>query len=306
MKKLLLAIIVVTGLAIPVHAYITQRRLLNDAIVQTRWLSFPVTWRLVPTQGARITGTRTQAQVAQTSFNTWEAITTATIDFTRGADTEATTTFGFDEVNVLKTNLTTQAYANSGAGGALAITLISAASLTGQILDADIIFDPDFSFSTNSGTIGATDYDFEGILTHEIGHLLGLDHSAILSATMYPRLGLGNISARVLAPDDIAGVSSIYPSSSYLTRGSLSGTVRLTSNATVYGAVVVAVNSSGQPAGHGVTDNRGNYVINGLPAGTYQVFAEPMDSPYNFSDQGVLETIYRSSAISTGFTTRFR
>jgi hypothetical protein len=304
MKRLLLAVMLV-GLAIPVHGYITARRLVDDAIVQNRWASFPVTWRLHPTQGARITGSRTQAVVAQASFDAWEGVSTAAVDFTRGADTATDTSYGNDGINMVKTNMTSQAYANAGGTGALAITVTTTAALTGQILDADIIFDPDEDFSTST-TTPASVHDFEAVLTHEVGHLLGLDHSAILSATMFPRLSEGSSAARVLSADDIAGISSIYPNSTYLARGSISGTVRLTSNTSVYGAVVVAVNSNGQPAAHGVTDTRGNYVIQGLPAGTYQVFAEPMDSPFMFDDQGVLEDIYGSNAISTGFTTRFR
>jgi predicted Zn-dependent protease len=304
MKRLLLAVMLM-GLAIPVYGYITARRLIGDAIVQNRWASFPVAWRLHPTQGARITGSRTQAVVAEASFDAWEGVSTAVVDFTRGADTDVSTSYGNDGINMVKTNLTSQQYANAGGTGALAITVTTTAALTGQILDADIIFDPDANFSTSTTTPAGV-HDFEAVLTHEVGHLLGLDHSAILSATMFPRLSEGSAAARVLSADDIAGISSIYPNSTYLARGSISGTVRLTSNASVYGAVVVAVNSSGQPAAHGVTDMRGNYVIQGLPAGTYQVFAEPMDSPFMFTDQGVLEDIYGSNAISTGFTTRFR
>jgi hypothetical protein len=66
------------------------------------------------------------------------------------------------------------------------------------------------------------------------------------------------------------------------------------------------VNSDGQPVAHGVSDTKGNYVINGLDPGTYTIYAEPMDSPYFSSDQSVLDKIYPGSTISTLFTTRFR
>jgi predicted Zn-dependent protease len=309
MKKLLLAVIVV-GLAIPVHGYITTRRLVGDVIVQNKWASSNITWQLNPGQGSKVTGSRTLSQVAQTSFDAWEAVSIAAVNFTRGADTAATAGHTFDDgINMVKTNLTAGEYAAAGGTGALAITVLSSALYTGQILDADIIFDPGRDFSTDS-TTPADKYDLEAVLTHEVGHLLGLDHSAILSSTMFPRISVGSSLARALSADDLAGVASIYPSSTYLARGSISGTVRLTSNATVYGAVVVAVNSSGQPIAHTVTDTRGNYVINGLAAGSYQVYAEPMDTVggmrFIFQDQDTLNMLFPGNAISTGFTTRFR
>jgi hypothetical protein len=303
MRKILLAIIAVC-LAVPVHGYIAQKTLVNDAITQVKWSSMPITWKLNATQGTRVTGARTFATVVQNSFDTWEALknSTANIDFTLGGNTTAS--YGYDQVNIVKTNLTQTDWDNSGAGSALAVTLVSTATLTGEILDADIIFNPAENFSLDA-TTPSDKYDFESVLTHEVGHFLGLDHSAILSATMFPRVGTGVSLPRVLSVDDVAGVSSIYPTASYLSKGSITGTVRL-SNTAVYGAIVVAVNASGQPVAHGVSDPQGNYTIAGLDAGTYTVYAEPMDSPYQFADQAVLSTLFPNSTASTTFSTRFR
>jgi hypothetical protein len=304
MKKCVL-ILLIACMALPSSAYITQKKLLGNAVLQIKWQTFPITWALVPTQGSLITGSRTLSTVADASFAAWDAITTATIGFTRGANVAASTPFGYDNVNIVKTNLTPLEYQNSGAGDALAITSTTSAAFTGDILDSDIIFNPAATFSTDSLTPG-TQFDFESVLTHEVGHLLGLDHSAILSATMFPRVSQGVNAPRALSSDDIAGVSSLYPTASYLTRGSISGTVRLTSNASVYGAIVVAVDANGQPAAHGVTDASGNYTIYGLNEGNYTIYAEPMDSPFSFNDQGVLGEIFPGSTVATGFTTRFR
>jgi hypothetical protein len=304
MKKLLLVLLTL-GLAIPTQGYITSRRLVSGQVVQNRWPATTsaarVTLSLNPVMGARVTGTRTLLQVAQSSVDAWD-VSATNVEFAQGVDTLGTVSFGLDGVNMIKTNLTTTEYANSGAGDALAITYTTTAMASGEIFDADIIFNPGIDFSLSS-TVPAGQYDFESVLTHELGHLLGLDHSAMLNATMFPRIGAGVSTARVISDDDKAGLRAIYPS---VTMGSISGTVRLTSNATVYGAIVVALTSTGQVVAHGVSDTRGNFVINGLEPGTYRLYAEPMDSPYAFDDQNVLEDIYGSNAISTGFTTRFR
>lgn len=60
----------------------------------------------------------------------------------------------------------------------------------GQILDADIYFNPNdslVSFSTPSAlAANPKSYDLESILTHELGHALGFSHSAVWSAMMFP------------------------------------------------------------------------------------------------------------------------
>ncbi len=53
-------------------------------------------------------------------------------------------------------------------------------------------------------------YDLEGIATHELGHALGLNHSADGTATMYAFPQSGGLPARSIEADDIAGVQSIY------------------------------------------------------------------------------------------------
>src|SRR5882672_6292654 len=60
----------------------------------------------------------------------------------------------------------------------------------GQILDADIYFNPSDSrtaFATPQALAAApTAYDFESVLTYELGHFLGSSHSAAWGAIMFP------------------------------------------------------------------------------------------------------------------------
>ena len=141
--------------------------------------------------------------------------------------------------------------------------------------------------------------------THEIGHLLGLDHSTLVSATMFPTIAKGFNYPRALSSDDIAGISTIYPSASFATKGKISGTVRTTAGAAVYGAIVVAVNSTGTPVAGTITNPSGTYTIEGLDAGAYTVYAEPMDGPFTISNVQTLSRIYLGSTTTSNFTTRY-
>ncbi len=93
-------------------------------------------------------------------------------------------------------------------------------SETGTIAEADISINPrpkseegaDMQFSTD-GTPGT--YDLEATFTHEVGHLLGLDHSSVLASTMQSRqgfngtFGLPALTERTLSEDDRQRVRSL-------------------------------------------------------------------------------------------------
>ncbi|KAH6806754.1 hypothetical protein C2S51_031585 [Perilla frutescens var. frutescens] len=54
----------------------------------------------------------------------------------------------------------------------------------------------------------ANAFDLETLALHEIGHLLGLDHSSVQEAIMYPRFSPAEI--KNLHPDDIQGIRVLY------------------------------------------------------------------------------------------------
>jgi hypothetical protein len=94
-------------------------------------------------------------------------------------------------------------------GSALALTTVSYDANTGQIFDADVEVNGTGGNITNGRpTDGA---DLPSIITHEIGHFLGLDHSPKPSATMFITYQAGSGNLRALDPDDVAGICTIYP-----------------------------------------------------------------------------------------------
>jgi hypothetical protein len=55
------------------------------------------------------------------------------------------------------------------------------------------------------------EWNLEAVMVHEQGHQIGLDHSSIASATMYPTVVSCDSGNAVLAPDDLAGRDVLYP-----------------------------------------------------------------------------------------------
>jgi hypothetical protein len=138
------------------------------------------------------------------------------------------------------------------------------------------------SFFSTDGTTGS--YDLESTLTHEIGHLLGLEHSGVVGATMQPRQGtngtynLPNFTTRSLSTDDVAGVRAIYGPHGGL--GSIAGTVTYSSGAPAFGAHVFAEDAvTGRVVAGNVALSNGGYRIDSLPPGQYKVVAEFLDEP---------------------------
>jgi MYXO-CTERM domain-containing protein len=93
--------------------------------------------------------------------------------------------------------------------GQVALTTVTYDALTGHILDADI----ELNAQENIFTVGDSRVvaDLRSTLTHEIGHLLGLDHSEQPEATMWNDTRRGSVTLRTLANDDIAAMCTAYP-----------------------------------------------------------------------------------------------
>lgn len=121
---------------------------------------------------------------------------------------------------------------------AIAVTLVTYSSVTGELFDADILINErDFRYSTlPSGTT----VDLESVVLHESGHLVGLDHTCgssgevqpscydpvlqqdpqryqrIFGAVMFPMRGVGDAPLRALTDDDAQGLATLYPAPSPL------------------------------------------------------------------------------------------
>lgn len=156
---------------------------------------------------------------------------------------------------------------------------------TGGIIEADIVLNPYQQFSTD-GTSGT--YDLEATFVHEIGHLLGLEHSSSVGATMQPRQGKNGIyslpafTPRSLAEDDRAGARAIYgvrPETAKA-RGSVAGIITTHTGAPVFGANVWAEEiATGRISATSITLLNGSYRLENLLPGRYRLMVEALDGP---------------------------
>ena len=77
------------------------------------------------------------------------------------------------------------------------------------IEDADLLFNGVVFVWVDGQPEASNETDFQSVATHEQGHWLGLGHSAVESATMYPTYD-NALATRTLDADDEMGVCAIY------------------------------------------------------------------------------------------------
>lgn len=98
-----------------------------------------------------------------------------------------------------------------GIDGTLAKTSVTYNDETGEIYDADIEVNAANNTVTITDDPAKVEYDLLAIMTHEVGHFIGIAHSAEPDAVMAPSYNPGSTSQRTLTQDDIDAVCAIYP-----------------------------------------------------------------------------------------------
>jgi hypothetical protein len=150
-----------------------------------------------------------------------------------------------------------------------------------------------------SGSGTSSDIDrYEAVLTHEIGHFLGVAHAQVSMhgdfCTMYPVIE--STTQKVLQPDDTTAIANLYPTSGFLAAtGSITGTVKSATGTNLSGVNVIAENSSTGATYSTIVDYysggksgfdsppaaTGTYTFAGLRPGSYNIRIEPMNASFS-------------------------
>lgn len=241
------------------------------------------------------------------SFQAWEDVPTSTVAFTRGPDTTSRASAGDGQFELFWLENSESTGDGLNVTGVLALTRIQL-SASGEIVDAATAFNGvGFHWAVDGRSDSNNTVDIQEVATHEIGHAIGLSHSPIGGATMYPRTIAGRTQSRTLGSDDIIAASVAYPAPGFFaSTGTLRGKVIDTSNGSIFGAHVVAVDANGNVTASGITQPDGTYSIQGLPPATYSVYAEPLDPlGASFFNRNDLDTFYANTLTQISTTQDF-
>jgi len=287
----------------PVGAYLKFGVEIGGRVMPVRWAPGPIRYFVTERDLGGVSA-QAFADAVGRAAATWDALPELPVSFsaqgfTRSQPLEADgrSTIGFldrpDQERVL---------------GAATFLLDAA---TGAVLESDVYFNTRFQWSTAAGG-EAGRVDLESVALHELGHLLGLGHSAIgetevsgagrrvlsSGAVMFPiAMPSGAIADRVLQPDDIAGVLDLYEVTP-AGKGSLQGRVTKGGQG-VYGAHVVAFNlDTGEIVAGYSLEADGSFAIAGLSPGPHVLRVEPLDD-------ADVESFFAPARVDTGFGVAF-
>ena len=168
----------------------------------------------------------------------------------------------------------------SVANSQVAVTFLFTAQDTPDvILQAIVLVRRDLDYTTSYTDLSANRPFLETVLLHELGHVLGANHSPLGTATLWWNSGGGANAAAGLSADEVAFAQGVYgTAATQAIRAKISGTVRL-NGAPVLGAVVLAERTNGILVSATVSHQKGGYEFAGLVPGTFQLRVVPLDPP---------------------------
>jgi hypothetical protein len=187
----------------------------SDAIVDPGgWYLPKGTWvyRLNTNSVPFSVGSGNLSNIAQLGFSAWSDAISNKVTFTAGSPTSATRA-NLDGQNIIAWGRTS--------GSALAVTYTwyyTSGLLKGQVAEVDTIMNLKFNWSWTPFNLknlcaSTNSYDAQDILTHELGHWVGLNDeytSAYTDNTMYGYGSKAEVKKDTLTTGDASGVSAIY------------------------------------------------------------------------------------------------
>lgn len=278
--KTILVTMLAAVLAVPAFAAARLTYQLSGGAVPVYWPqeAFPLAYQI----DRRVVNVIPEKTI-DSAFGEWAAVASANVSFKSRGIADGLK-FGQDQQNtitVVDGMFKDQHF--------LALTTNWYDTTTGRLTEGDIQVD----------SVACASYNTQLLIEHEIGHLLGLDHSAVISSVMYPFVPKGGSVA--LDSDDRIAIAGIYPRTvPNLDGATIKGQVT-GDNGAIFAAQVVAMNARGELVATGLTDSSGQFLLEGLPPGDYRVYAEPLDGPVGTDN---LAGIWKSARV-VSFPTHF-
>ncbi len=284
---LLVALGLGSGLTPAARAYLKLGARVGTQVVGLRWSRFPVPYFVTNRDAPGVSAADLQTAIDH-AFATWGAVPGTGISGQFGGFT-SNEPFADDGANVMGFR------ARPELERTLAATTFVVDETDGSLVESDIFFNltPAFTWSASAnGEAGR--YDLQSVALHEVGHLLGLSHSALGETELRPDGGRrvlgkravmfpiayapGSLVDRTLKPDDVAGIQDVYRTPAFRQDlGAVSGRVTLAGRG-VFGAHVTALSmATGTLVGGFSLDEQGSFVLGGLTPGLYVIRAEPLD-----------------------------
>jgi hypothetical protein len=166
-----------------------------------RWKSTPVTVLVNNTGNSTITDSDRGVTAVAGAIKAWQIVSSGSTSSSAVRGTPP-------PIIMLHTN------GNICTGSCLAATLTGYYHQEGSsyyIDDADVYTNQRYDYTSSRESDGCSgEYDIDGIMTHETGHIIGLGHSSVAGATMYPSVAACDFSPRTLSSDDVAGRKDLY------------------------------------------------------------------------------------------------
>ncbi len=285
----IVALFALTSAPVPLRAYTLQYRD-SSGIIARRWLSRPIIVAFSSSLSSPPANIKTGSDVmgaARRALEHWTSVADIQFLETRSTAQTISPPNAGDRINLITVSGENAAlFGSSENPGRTRVFSDSG----GAIVEADIALNPNELFSTD-GTPGT--YDLESTFAHEVGHLLGLEHSAIIGATMQPRQALNGVyglpafTQRTLSADDVAGVRALYGSKagSGSVSGKLIGNGSPGTSQPIFGGHVFAEDVlTGRVVAGSVTLPSGEYRLDALAPGNYRLIGQSLDGPIGAAD----------------------
>ena len=139
------------------------------------WSQLPVRY-VIQAAGSDDVADDSEKAAVRLAFRAWEELSSSAVRFEEDLTADATRRdHQAQDLHLVMWDDAGDSGLFTAGSGVVALTPLLASTVTGQIFDADIVFNGAQPFAT-APTSGR--FDIQSIATHEVGHFIGLDHAA--------------------------------------------------------------------------------------------------------------------------------